>query len=37
VRELNTSVAIKGKIIRETKAEKGDYYRCELGSGESRG
>jgi len=29
-----TSVAIKGKVMREAKEEKGDYYRCELGSGE---
>jgi len=30
----DTSVAIKGKIMREAKEEKGDYYRCEIGSGE---
>jgi len=29
-----TSVAIKGKVMREVKEEKGDYYRCEIGSGE---
>ena len=28
------SVAIKGKVMREAKEEKGDYYRCEIGSGE---
>ena len=30
----DTSVAIKGKVMREAKEEKGDYYRCEIGSGE---
>jgi HSP20 family protein len=30
----DTSIAIKGKIMREAKEEKGDYYRCEIGSGE---
>ena len=30
----DTSVAIKGKVMRETKEEKGDYCRCEIGSGE---
>jgi HSP20 family protein len=29
-----TSVSIKGKVMREAKKEKGDYYRCEIGSGE---
>jgi HSP20 family protein len=29
-----TSVNIKGKVMREAKEEKGDYYRCEIGSGE---
>ena len=29
-----TSVAIKGKVMREAKEEKGDYYCCEIGSGE---
>jgi HSP20 family protein len=29
-----TSVTIKGKATRETKEEKGDYYRCEIGSSE---
>jgi HSP20 family protein len=30
----DTSVTIKGKIVREQKEEKGEYYRCEIGSGE---
>lgn len=30
----DTSVAIKGKVMREAKEEKGDYCRCEIGSGE---
>jgi len=30
----DTSVTIKGKATRETKEEKGDYYRCEIGSSE---
>lgn len=30
----DTSVTIKGKVVRETKEEKGEYYRCEIGSGE---
>ncbi len=30
----DTSVAIKGKVMREAKEAKGDYYRCEIGSGE---
>lgn len=29
-----TSVTIKGKVMREAKEEKGDYYRCEIGAGE---
>lgn len=28
------SVSIKGKVMREAKEEKGDYYRCEISSGE---
>lgn len=28
------SVTIKGKAMRETKEEKGDYYRCEIGRSE---
>lgn len=30
----DTSVTIKGKAAREEKEEKGEYYRCEIGSGE---
>ncbi|MDH4189170.1 MAG: Hsp20/alpha crystallin family protein, partial [Betaproteobacteria bacterium] len=30
----DTSVTIKGKIMREAKEEKADYYRCEIGGGE---
>ena len=30
----DTSVTIKGKVMHEQKEKKGDYYRCELGSGE---
>ena len=28
------SATIKGKVIREVKEEKGEYFRCEIGSGE---
>lgn len=30
----DTSATIKGKFMREAKEEKGEYYRCEIGSGE---
>ena len=30
----DTSVAIKGKVVRGAKEEKGEYWRCEIGSGE---
>jgi len=30
----DTSATIKGKVMREAKEEKGEYYRCEIGSGE---
>ena len=30
----DTSVTIKGKAMHEHKEEKGEYYRCEIGSGE---
>ncbi|OGA53602.1 MAG: heat-shock protein Hsp20 [Betaproteobacteria bacterium RIFCSPLOWO2_12_FULL_62_58] len=30
----DTSATIKGKVIREAKEEKAEYYRCEIGSGE---
>jgi HSP20 family protein len=30
----DNSVTIKGKSMREAKEEKGDYYRCEIGSSE---
>ena len=30
----DTSVTLKGKVTREHKEEKGEYYRCEIGSGE---
>jgi len=30
----DATVTIKGKVMREHKEEKGDYYRCEIGSGE---
>jgi len=30
----DASVTIKGKVMREAKEEKGDYYRCEISSGD---
>jgi len=30
----DTSATIKGKMMRESKEEKGEYYRCEISSGE---
>jgi HSP20 family protein len=30
----DTSVTVKGKVMREAKEGKGDYYCCEIGSGE---
>jgi len=30
----DTSATIKGKVVREAREEKGEYYRCEIGSGE---
>ena len=30
----DTSATIKGKVMREVKEEKGEYVRCEIGSGE---
>ncbi|MBI4195867.1 MAG: Hsp20/alpha crystallin family protein [Betaproteobacteria bacterium] len=30
----DTSATIKGKVMREAKEEKGEYFRCEIGSGE---
>ena len=30
----DTSVTLKGKALREEKEEKGEYYRCEIASGE---
>jgi HSP20 family protein len=30
----DTSATIKGKVMREVKEEKGEYLRCEIGSGE---
>jgi HSP20 family protein len=30
----DTSATIKGKVMREAKEEKGEYCRCEIGSGE---
>lgn len=29
----DTSVTIKGKVMREAKEDKGEYYRCEISSG----
>jgi len=30
----DTSATIKGKVMREAKEEKGEYYRCEISGGE---